>query len=316
MIGKLSLDQLRVLVTIADTGSFSAAGRKLNRAQSAISQIIASLEGAQGVALFDRSGHRPRLTDVGQVLVAQARLVLAGAARFEAVAANINSGLEAELALAIDPLAPTAPLISSLRALGCTFPELPISFSTEGFGGSLRRLRNESAALAICLLLPVVPEDIIAYPLLRIPMRAVCAPDHPLASLGRPASSDDLARHVQLVLSDPVDPDGANYGLSSARLWRFVDLARRLDFLLAGFGWCRMPDHLVADAVAQGQLTWIVIEDDPTPPEGLTIYAAFRRDRLLGPAGRWLLNDLRQRLTATAASHDGRMWANSEPMAD
>ena len=43
MIGSLSLDQLRVLVTIADTDSFSAAGRALGRAQSAIGQIVASL---------------------------------------------------------------------------------------------------------------------------------------------------------------------------------------------------------------------------------------------------------------------------------
>lgn len=298
MIGKLSLDQLLVLVTIADTGSFSAAGRKLDRAQSAISQIVASLEGAQGIALFDRSGHRPKLTDIGHVLVAQARLVLAGAARFEAVAANTRVGLESELALAIDPLVPTAPLIDSLRALGSTYPDLPVSFSTEGLGGSLRRLRSGSTALAICLLLPAVPEDIIAYPLLRIRVRAVCAPDHPLATLGRLASADDLAPHVQLVLSDPVDPGGANYGLSSARLWRFVDLARRLDFLLAGFGWCRMPEHLVADAIAKGQLIWLEIEDDPTPTEGLSIYAAHRRDRLLGTAGHWLLNDLRQRLAS------------------
>ena len=33
MIGSLTLDQLRVLVTIADSGSFSAAGRELRRAQ-------------------------------------------------------------------------------------------------------------------------------------------------------------------------------------------------------------------------------------------------------------------------------------------
>ena len=54
MIGSLSLDHLRVLVTVADTGSFSAAGRKLGRVQSAISQAVATLEAAQGVALFDR----------------------------------------------------------------------------------------------------------------------------------------------------------------------------------------------------------------------------------------------------------------------
>ena len=296
MIGSLSLDQLRVLVTIADTGSFSAAGRKLGRVQSAISQAVATLESMQGVALFDRGGHRPQFTEVGRVLVDQARLVLGSAARFEAVAAGTRQGLEPELALAIDPLVPTAPLIDSLRALSETFPNLPVSFSTEGLGGSLRRLRGGSAALAICILLPDVPQDIAAYPLLRVAMQPVVAPGHPLASLGRPATRGDLEPHVQLVLSDPVDPGGTAYGLSSARLWRFVDLGRRLDFLLAGFGWCRMPEHLVAVPIAEAKLAALGIEDDPTPEEELIIYAAHRRDRALGPAGRWLLDRLRQRL--------------------
>jgi DNA-binding transcriptional LysR family regulator len=295
-LGSLSLDQLRVLVAIADTGSFSAAARQLRRAQSAISQAVATLEQLQDVRLFDRSGHRPRLTDIGEVLVEQARLVLASAARFEAVAASNRSGLEAELAVAIDPLVPTAPLIESLHALRATYPDLPVSFSTEGLGGALRRLRNDSAALAICLLLPAVPEDIVAYPLLHIDMIPVVAREHALASLGRPATSSDLEPHVQLVLSDPVEPNGASYGLSSARLWRFVDVGRRLDFLRAGFGWCRMPGHLVEETIAAGQLVRIEIEDDPTPRDGLTIYAAHRRDRAPGVAGRWLLEELKRRL--------------------
>lgn len=296
MIGTLTLDQLRVLVTIADAGSFSAAGRQLRRAQSAISQAIATLESIQGVVLFDRRSHKPQLTDTGRVLVEQARLVLASAQRFEAVAANTRSGLEPELAIAIDPLVPTSPLIDSLRALNDTYPHLPVSFSTEGLGGSLRRLRSGQAALAVCLLLPEVPEDIVAYPLLRVGMRAVVAPGHPLASLGRAATPSDLEPHVQLVLSDPVEPGGASYGLSSARLWRFVDLGRRLDFLLAGFGWCRMPEHLVAELLQAGRLAALEIQDDPTPRDGLTIYAAHPRNRVLGPAGRWLLDDLRRRL--------------------
>ncbi|WP_428001327.1 LysR family transcriptional regulator [Acidovorax sp.] len=296
MIGSLTLDQLRVLVAIADTGSFSAAGRRLRRLQSAVSQAVANLEAMQGIALFDRQGHRPQLTEVGRVLVDQARLVLASASRFEAVAASTRAGVEPQLAIAIDPLVPTAPLIDSLRALSQAFPDLPVHFSTEGLGGSLRRLRSDSAAMALCLLLPGVPEDIAAYPLLRTPMRAVAVPGHPLAALGRPATQGDLAPHVQLVLSDPADPDGPNYGVAGTRLWRFADLGRRMDFLLAGFGWCRMPEHLVAKAIASGALIAIEIHDDPTPPEGLTIYAAHRRDRALGVAGRWLLDDLRRRL--------------------
>ena len=162
MIGSLSLDQLRILVTIADTGSFSAAGRQLRRAQSAISQSVATLEDAQGVLLFDRSGHRPRLTETGRVLVDQARLVLSSAARFEAVATGARGGVEPELVLAIDPLVPTAPLIESLRGLHQAYPHLPISFSTEGLGGALRLLRSSDVALAFCLLLPVVPPDVVA----------------------------------------------------------------------------------------------------------------------------------------------------------
>ena len=304
MLGSLSLDQLRVLVTIADTGSFSAAGRKLGRAQSAISQAVATLEATQGVVLFDRSGYRPRLTEIGRVLVDQARLVLASAARFETMAAGTREGREAELALAIDPLVPSAPLIDSLRALSDAFPDLPVSFSTEGLGGSLRRLRSDSASLAICLLLPTVPEDIAAYPLLRIGMQPVVVASHPLAALTRPATRSDLEPHVQLVLSDPVSPAEENYGLLSARLWRFVDLSRRLDFLYAGFGWCRMPEHLVAAPLEEGRLIALRVEDDATPGDGPIIYAAHRRDRVVGPAGRWLLDTLRQRLTADFTSGD------------
>lgn len=295
MIGNLSLDQLRVLIAIADTGSFSAAGRRIGRAQSAISQAVAGLEATQGVQLFDRSGHRPHLTEVGRLLVEQARMVLASAARFEAVAANTRAGLEPELALAIDPLVPSAPLIESLRALREAYPDLPVSFSTEGLGGAERRLRQGAAALAICLLLPTPPDDIAALPLLSIKLAPVVAPDHPLARLDRPITRADLEPHVQLVLSDPIDTTGPAYGLASARLWRFVDLQRRLDMLLAGFGWCRMPEHLISQPLAEGRLLRLEMADDDAR-EDLTIYAAHMRDRPLGPAGRWLLDDLKRRL--------------------
>ncbi len=298
MIGSLTLDQLRVLVTIAETGSFSATGRKLGRAQSAISQTVATLEGMQGVVLFDRSGHRPRLTDVGRALVAQARTVISGAAHFEALAASTRDGIEPELAVAIDPLVPTAAFIDSLHALRAAFPYLPLSFSTEGLGGAERRLRRGDAALAFCILLPGVPEDIVALPLLGIDLIPVVSADHPLAQLGRPATRADLSEHVQLVLSDPSAPDGPSYGVVGTKAWRFVELGRRLDFLIGGLGWCRMPEQLVAPFLAEERLVRLAIEDDPASASGpLAIYAAYMRDRPLGRAGGWLLSNLQARLS-------------------
>lgn len=297
MVGSLTLDQLRVLVTIAETGSFSAAGRKLGRAQSAISQAVATLEEVQGVRLFDRSSFRPTLTDVGRALVGQARTVLFGAARFEALAAGTREGIEPELAVAIDPLVPTAAFIDSLRALRAEFPFLPVSFSTEGLGGAERRLRRGDAALALCILLPAVPDDVAALPLFGIDLVPVVSPNHPLAGLGRPVTASDLDEHIQLVLSDPAAPDGPSYGIIGTRAWRFVDLGRRLDFLLAGLGWCRMPEDLVSPHLAEGRLVALAIESDPARAGGpLMIYAAHMRNRALGRAGSWLLNHLQARL--------------------
>ncbi|RBP14311.1 LysR family transcriptional regulator [Roseiarcus fermentans] len=297
MIGNLTLDQLRVLVTISDTGSFSAAARSLGRVQSAVSQAVKALEDTQGIELFDRNTYRPTLTPVGEALVEQARAVLASADRFAAIAAGTRTGLEPALALAIDPLVPTEPLIDSLRALQGKFPDLPVSFSTEGVSGAERRLRDGSASLAFCLLLPAAPDDLTVYPMMDLRLTPVAAADHPLARLRRELVRPDLEAHVQLVLSSGFAADGPSYGVVGPRVWRFVDLGRRLDFLLAGFGWCKMPPYIVEPYLADGRLVALDISDESmAPTRPLPVYAAHVRDRPLGLGGRWLLDDLRKRL--------------------
>jgi DNA-binding transcriptional LysR family regulator len=303
MIGNLTLDQLRVLVAITDSGSFSAAARSLGRVQSAISQAVRALEDTQGIELYDRTSYRPTLTPVGEVLVEQARAVLASVDRFAAIAAGTRKGLEPALALAIDPLVPTEPLIESLRALQDRFPDLPVSFSTEGVNGAERRLRDGSASLAFCLLLPSVPDDLTVYPMMDLSLTPVVAVNHPLARLGRKLSRADLEGHRQLALSNGLGPDGPNYGIISPRVWRFVDLGRRLDFLLAGFGWCKMPPFIIQPYLADGRLVELDIADESVAPKGtLPVYAAHVRNRPLGLGGRWLLDDLQGRLAKQASS--------------
>jgi DNA-binding transcriptional LysR family regulator len=72
MLEGISLGQLRTFIAAADEGSFSAAGRRLRRVQSVLSQTLANLEGQLGVTLFDRSGRFPMLTDQGRALLADA----------------------------------------------------------------------------------------------------------------------------------------------------------------------------------------------------------------------------------------------------
>lgn len=59
-----------------------------------------------------------------------------------------------------------------------------------------------------------------------------------------------------------------------------------------------MPEHVVAGPISEGKLVPLMIEDDASPRDALTIYAAHRHDRVLGQAGRWLLATLQDRLSA------------------
>ena len=71
MLDAVTLDQLRTFIAAAEQGSFSAAGRKLRRAQSVVSQTLANLEGQLGVTLFDRSARYPTLTEAAKVVTAR-----------------------------------------------------------------------------------------------------------------------------------------------------------------------------------------------------------------------------------------------------
>ncbi len=292
MIGSLTLDQLTVLVTVEEAGSFSAAGRRLGKVQSAISGIVQSLEAHLQVQLFDRTGHRPRLTDAGRILVVQARQILANAAQFERTAAGISAGMEPELTIAIDSLVPTKPVIESLARLQATYPDLRVTVFTESITGAERRVREGSAVLALCGLIPSNAQDLQTRKFVSIKLIPVVAPDHPLASEPRPLTNEVLAEHVQLVLTDPWHASGPSFSVVSNRIWRFVDIGRRLEFLLAGFGWCRMPEHLVSDHLAANRLVALTTVETGTLPDIIPFHVMHLRSRMLGIAAQWLLNDL------------------------
>jgi DNA-binding transcriptional LysR family regulator len=63
-------------VASAEAGSFSAAARRLRKAQSAVSTQVANLEAELGLTLFSRAGRNPVLTPAGQRLLPEARVVL------------------------------------------------------------------------------------------------------------------------------------------------------------------------------------------------------------------------------------------------
>jgi DNA-binding transcriptional LysR family regulator len=297
MLDRLTLDQLRVLVAVAETGSFSAAARRLGRVQSAISQTVQSLESALGIAVFERAGKTPKLSDAGRVILDDARHLLRGADTLRARAESIAADVEPELTLAIDAIFPSTILMASLKALSAAHPCLPVTLYTEALGAAEQRLRDGAARLGIYSLMPGGSRGLETEFLAAIPLVPVVAADHPLAAEPGPLARDQLEAHVQLILTDrSALSAGLSGGVVSRRIWRFVDLGSRLDYLLAGFGWGNMPAHLVEEHIAAGRLKLLDLKENNGRLVSLPIHVVHERGRPPGRAGRWLLDDLRQRL--------------------
>jgi DNA-binding transcriptional LysR family regulator len=295
MLDALTLDQLRILIAVAETGSFSAAARRLGRVQSAISQSVQGLETTLGLQLFDRDGKMPRLSEAGRVILSDARDLVRGADLLRGRADSIINAVEPELSLAVDSIFPSTILTESLKALDKVFPQLPVLLFTEGLGAAEQRLRDGTVRLAIYSLLVTGATDLAGTRIADIPCVPVVAADHPLAHLSPPISRAVLAEETQLVLTDrSMLSQSLRGNLISRRQWRFADLHTRLDYLLAGLGWCNMPLHLVEPHIESGRLVRLRQVEDTSFLAPL--YLVHDLARPLGKAGRWLVEDLKQRV--------------------
>jgi len=174
-----------------------------------------------------------------------------------------------------------------------------VSIFTEGLGGAEQRLRDGVVRLAIYATRLTGARDLATRHLMEVEMLPVVAPDHPLGATGGPLTVEALQPHVQLVLTDRTPPThNTTGGIIGTRIWRFADLATRLDYLLAGFGWCFMPEHRVRYHLAAGRL--VQLEIDGCGPTRIPIEAVWEKGREPGRAGRWMLDDLAARVAGEA----------------
>jgi DNA-binding transcriptional LysR family regulator len=303
MLDAVTLDQLRTFIAAADQGSFSGAARKLRRAQSVVSKTLANLEGQFGLRLFDRARRRPVLTSQGQLLLAHARTVVGDVDLLKAQAKHLAGGLEAELAVVVEVMFPMTTLTAAVTAFHAAFPLTPLRLYVEALGAVIQPVLDGRCTLAISGELAFVPPQFSQEPLLDVPLVHVTSPRHPLASCAPPIPSSELAKHVQLVLTDrSVLSKGKEFGVLSPRTWRLADLGAKHAFLRAGLGWGGMPAELVRSDLARGTLVKIVAADAPRKGFVLSMRAVYPTDAPPGIAARWFIDRLKQGSQAPAVA--------------
>jgi DNA-binding transcriptional LysR family regulator len=293
MLDGVSLDQIRTFIAAADEGSFSAAGRRLRRTQSVVSQTLANLEGQLGVKLFDRSGHLPVLTDQGRALLADARAVAGDIDHLKARAKFLAGGLEPELSVAVDVMFPDATFTGAVAAFQKAFPATLLRFDIES-SAVIEPVLDGRCAVGVVGSWALVPPQLTHERLLTIRVPTVVAPHHPLATHRGQIPITVLAEHIQLSHTNPSDlSQGFGARLRSSRVWRLSHLEAKLAFLRAGFGFGALPLHMIEADLASGALVQITTEDAPSC-HVIAMCAVYRTDSPPGPAGRWFIDRLKQ----------------------
>jgi DNA-binding transcriptional LysR family regulator len=291
----MSLDQLRAFIAAVDEGSFSAAARRLHRTQSAVSELISNLEARLALSVFDRSGRFPTLTPAGVLLAADARAVLANVDLLKARAKGISGGLESELSVVVDVLFPIESIAEAAREFRDRFPRTPLRLYVEALGAAYEPVLDGRCGIGVVAPLPMLPASLTTEQLAGVSMIMVAAREHPLAGRSGLVPKEELAKHVQLALTDRSKRTaGREFGVVSPSAWRLGDLFAKHAFLLKGLGFGGMPLHAVEQDLRDGRLVRLAIQDIPEEGLILPMMAAYPTAKPPGPAGRWFIERLKQ----------------------
>jgi DNA-binding transcriptional LysR family regulator len=309
MLDPVTLDQLRALVAVVEEGSFSAAARKLKRVQSAISTSMSNVETQLGVQIWDRSTKVATLTPQGRAVLAAARRVLTEVDSLRRLASGLTTGLEPFVSLCVDALFPLGALLGVCAEFAKQFPAVDLRVETEVLSAVSARVLDGGATLGIAGL-PAIAPGLERQLLAPIRMLPVVAPQHALAAVRGTLSREQLAGAVQIVLSERGDAGMDDQGVLSVRSWRVGDLYTKHMMLRAGLGWGTLPEHLVREDLRSKRLVAVQPAGWNEHDSRLSLYGIYRSDTTIGPAHRWLLDELgKQCASDTRARPSGERTA-------
>jgi DNA-binding transcriptional LysR family regulator len=187
----MDLRQLEILQAIAETGSFTACGRKLHVSQSAISRQIALLEEELGEPLFLRVGRKVRMTPAAEALVALGQRVFLDVRDTVAGVSDRTRELKGTLRLSGGMTVCLYIFPTLVKQLKRTHPKLDVRMMVATAGRSVEEIRAGHVDAGL-LTLPVDEADLVTLPVLREELLLVTMPGHPLAKRKK-VTAQDLA---------------------------------------------------------------------------------------------------------------------------
>jgi DNA-binding transcriptional LysR family regulator len=181
----LSVNRLRILIEVANRGSFSAAAEALSYTQASVSQQIAALESETGVTLLERLPRGVRLTPAGEVLLEYAEGIIARLHAAEAEMAAIAGLRGGQLRMASFPTAGATLMPLAIAIFRAQHPEVELSLAEGEPEEIAPRLSAGEFDLALLFefegISDLLSPELSRQPLFEDPMFLALPADHALA---------------------------------------------------------------------------------------------------------------------------------------
>jgi DNA-binding transcriptional LysR family regulator len=284
---KFNLQQINAFVASAECGSFSAAARQLNKAQSAISNAISNLEIDLGLELFDRSKREPQLTLAGESLLPRAKQFLEQGRALQGHADALSNNEEGKLVLAIEESLMGKEMHQLFERFEKKFPYLELELLFPVRHDVLDLIVDKRADIGLMIAIFTPPQDYKITAMGEIKQSAVVAKDHPLAS--KECTFDDLRYHRQLLLESRGPKTNVDEQMSP-HLWRIESLFSLLGLAKQGLGWGWAPKYMVAKDVMDGKLVELAI-NGKQQQHHLPVDMITSNHYIEGAAGRWIYKE-------------------------
>lgn len=286
-----SLNQLETFILVVQSGSFSAAARRLRKAQSTVSTTIANLEIELGLELFDRSTKSPSLTPEGRTYLEAAESLLRQCQDLEELANTLSLGLESRLDILVDDAVPTALVDNALKAMSREYPQIRLNLLRPVAEPGLNFLTGGRADLGLIPASGHYGPEISFRRLGDISLANVAPADHPLA--GRPAVGFAQLHGFRQIVYAPHEgelPTGEY--LSSGKSWSVNSYSLLLRLLKKGLGWAVCPRHLISEELASGEIIELNLAAYPVTEWLVGLDMVWSSNKKTGVAADWLKNFL------------------------
>jgi len=195
-MNQLDWNQLKAFLETADTGSLSAAARKLGLTQPTLSRQVAAIERQMGVTLFERVGKSMSLTPTGLELLEHARAMGAAAEALSLAATGRSQAVGGVVSVSATDAVAAHLLPPMVRRLREQEPGIAIEVIASN---ALSDLLRREADIAIRHVKPEQP-DLIAR-LIREASASFYASEEWVRIHGHPRNADDAA-HLAFVGAD------------------------------------------------------------------------------------------------------------------